>query len=103
MRHPEWCARDHRCGLGEHRSEPVAWRTEYGTLVATRVRDAGGREWLETRTVVRLARDERRARTQAQHLAVGVDLTVRAVLAGAVPEDLLDDLLGRTPQIRRAA
>jgi len=87
--HPDWCARDHRCTAarlpgGEHRSDPSVWRTAYGTIIATRTGTNAGRTTLEVRTDVRLAGDVRTARRQASHLAVGIDLTVRAVLAEAL-------------------
>jgi hypothetical protein len=68
---------------GEHRSPPATWRTEYGTLVATRVGSVDGRQWLETRTRVQLTPGL--ARRQSQHVTVGIDLTVRAVLGMPVP------------------
>jgi hypothetical protein len=83
---PEWCSTD-RCALrlgyarGEHRSEPLVWRTPYGTLITTLVQTATGSGSIEIRADVRLAGQSGVARTQAQHLAVGVDLTIRAVLA----------------------
>lgn len=83
--HPEWCA-EHRCTAtrlpaGEHRSEPSVWRTPYGTLIVTRTLTNAGRSGVEVRADVRLAADEDRGRLQARLLVVGVDLTVRAVLA----------------------
>jgi hypothetical protein len=83
---PEWCSVD-RCTLrlgyahGEHRSEPLVWRTPYGTLITTMVETAAGNGSIEIRADVRLGAEATVARAQAQHLAVGVDLTIRAVLA----------------------
>ncbi|HWB38350.1 MAG TPA: hypothetical protein VHA75_20220 [Rugosimonospora sp.] len=71
MIHPNWCARGHRCGLGEHRSEPA---TIHG-LVATRV-SAGTGEWVEFRGSMRLTTDD-----QAVQLLAALDLAVRAVLS----------------------
>lgn len=47
--HTDWCAGDHRCGLGEHRSEPITARTDRhsGHVVGTRVQTATGSHWLE--------------------------------------------------------
>ncbi len=78
---PDWCAGGHRCALGEHRSEPIAFPAPYGTLVATLVR-GGARTHLEMRVTVRLPPGEVRGRDVVRLLLVGVDLTVRAVLAG---------------------
>ena len=83
---PEWCSVE-RCTLrmgyagGEHRSEPLVWRTPYGTLITTLVETAAGNGSIEIRADVRLGAQATVARMQAQHLAVGVDLTIRAVLA----------------------
>lgn len=79
--HPDWCAQDHRCNLGEHRSDPQTWHLTYGGLVATRVRGAG-REWLEVRLMIRLHPDTNLARDTAGRLVVGLDLAVRDALAG---------------------
>jgi hypothetical protein len=79
--HPDWCAQGHRCALGEHRSEPLRFPAPYGALVATLVR-AGDRTHLEVHATVRLPPGEVRGRDVARLLLVGVDLTVRAVLAG---------------------
>jgi hypothetical protein len=90
---PWWCAGGHLCTArlgypsGEHRSEPLSWRTGYGVLVVTRVQTVAGAPHLEMRASVRLSTDEDVARWQGQHLPVGVDLTIRAVLA---PIELTD-------------
>ncbi|MDG4835240.1 hypothetical protein O7631_01755 [Micromonospora sp. WMMD967] len=63
--HTEWCGKDHRCGLGEHRSEEivvdVAGRSR---AVLVRVRTATGREHAEVRVRVALAPSEVAARRQ---------------------------------------
>jgi hypothetical protein len=62
-RHTHWCARGHRCGLNEHRAEPIAVTVPgvgYGQL--TRVADARGREYAEIRVTVALPDDEACAR-----------------------------------------
>ena len=82
---PDWCAGGHRCtaaGGGEHRSDPHTWLTPYGTLVVTRIREARGQDRLEIRAVVDLPADQAAAHHLGRLLTVGVDLTVRALLAG---------------------
>ena len=65
--HPDWCARGHQCGLGEHRAQPVALEVPgRGVIVLTRVQASDGRQHVEIRTRLRLADGERPAR---QHLA----------------------------------
>jgi hypothetical protein len=66
-RHTEWCARGHRCGLGEHRAEPIAVHVpEVGIGVLTRVCDSDGQQYAEIRVRVALPTDEMKARL---HLA----------------------------------
>lgn len=49
--HPDWCAHDHTCGLGEHRAQPVILDAPgRGRLVITRVRAANGRQHVEVRS-----------------------------------------------------
>jgi hypothetical protein len=82
---PPWCAADHRCTArlgypsGEHRSEPITWRTPYGLLIATRVETIQGTGHLDLRATVRLPDNDEAARGQAQLLPVGIDLTIRAI------------------------
>ncbi|RAO54410.1 hypothetical protein [Micromonospora saelicesensis] len=63
--HTDWCGKDHRCGLGEHRSDEiivdVAGRSR---AVLVRVRTAAGREHAEVRVRVALAPSELAARRQ---------------------------------------
>ena len=63
--HTDWCGRDHRCNLGEHRSDEivvdVAGRSR---AVLVRVRTAAGREHAEVRVRVALAPSELAARRQ---------------------------------------
>lgn len=67
--HPPWCAGGHRCGLGEHRAEPLTVRVPgVGRAVITRVRTAGGREHAEVRLRLELADHEPRARWQLAQL-----------------------------------
>ncbi|MET8371787.1 hypothetical protein [Micromonospora profundi] len=63
--HTDWCGKDHRCNLGEHRSNEivvdVAGRSR---AVLVRVRTAAGREHAEVRVRVALAPTEVAARRQ---------------------------------------
>jgi hypothetical protein len=53
--HTGWCARDHRCGLGEHRSQPlVVDLGRSGRIIVTRVLSRTGAEWLDVRHSLRL-------------------------------------------------
>lgn len=65
-RHPAWCARGHRCGLGEHRAEPVVLRDDVDsvTAVLTRIGTRHGREIAEIRFSVGLPSGEPVARRQ---------------------------------------
>lgn len=80
MKHTDWCAEDHRCNLGEHRSEPLTFPAPYGALHATRIANPRG-EFLEIRANIRLGHGVDRADQAAQMLAA-LDLATRAVLAG---------------------
>ncbi|MFD6648307.1 hypothetical protein ACFWC0_04815 [Micromonospora chalcea] len=63
--HTDWCGRDHRCGLGEHRSpEIVVDIPGRARAVLVRVRTAAGREHAEVRLRVALAPSEVAARRQ---------------------------------------
>jgi hypothetical protein len=65
--HPDWCARGHRCGLGEHRAEPITLAVPgCGGVVLTRVQGANGRQHAEIRARIVLADGEPAARA---HLA----------------------------------
>src|SRR5689334_15813758 len=79
--HPDWCAEDHRCNLGEHRSEPLEFPASYGSLVATRILTRSGREVLEVRANIRLGWTVNHSDQAAQVLAA-MDLATRTVLAG---------------------
>jgi hypothetical protein len=62
-RHTEWCAGGHRCGLGEHRGEPIGVDVpDAGVGLLTRVCDANGRQYAEIRLRVVLPADEGKAR-----------------------------------------
>lgn len=66
--HPAWCARGHRCGLGEHRSEPHAVDVPGARAVITRVRDRHGRQHAEVRLRLVLDDAEPDARRQLEQL-----------------------------------
>ena len=83
--HTPWCARGHRCGLGEHRADPIVIDTPgHGRATLTRVRSASATDHAEVRITIRLARTEPTARRQ---------------LAGLL--HTLDALLTRTALTRR--
>ncbi|MGB2569230.1 hypothetical protein ACPFP2_12360 [Micromonospora citrea] len=63
--HTDWCGRDHRCGLGEHRSDEIVVDLPgRARAVLVRVRTAAGREHAEVRVRVALAPTEVAARRQ---------------------------------------
>ena len=71
--HPDWCARGHRCGLGEHRSLPVVADMEHiGRVVLTRVLGRDGRERMEITGSAYLAESETLARRQLQNTLTGL-------------------------------
>ena len=78
--HTDWCARDHRCNLGEHRSpETIVDLPGHGRVVATRVRAADGREHAEIRSRIALHSTETGARWQLWTLLDGMDRLLRHV------------------------
>jgi hypothetical protein len=70
-----------RLADGSHRSEPMSWRTGYGSLVAVRTGNRAGRSTVEIRMVVRVASVEEIAARQVQAVVSTVDLATRAALA----------------------
>jgi uncharacterized protein YciW len=61
--HTDWCAQGHRCGLGEHRSDPLTVTTPgAGSIVLTRIRNANGAQLAEIRLSVVLPDNEGDAR-----------------------------------------
>ncbi|MGC5054552.1 hypothetical protein ACLQ2S_24230 [Micromonospora sp. DT48] len=63
--HTDWCGRDHRCNLGEHRSEEIVVDISgHARAVLVRVRSAAGRDHAEIRVRVALAPAELAARRQ---------------------------------------
>ncbi|UQU67533.1 hypothetical protein COUCH_15225 [Couchioplanes caeruleus] len=61
--HTDWCTRDHRCGVNEHRAAPVVTARGSGRSVMTRVR-AGETEYAEVLIRIPLSRRPDTARTQ---------------------------------------
>ncbi|MEV7621882.1 hypothetical protein [Actinoplanes sp. NPDC089786] len=61
--HTDWCARDHRCGINEHRSADLIAAALGGRAVITRVR-AGDTEYAEIRARIPLHSNENAARWQ---------------------------------------
>jgi len=63
--HTGWCARDHQCGLGQHRADPVRLTIPgLGGAVLTRIRNTDGTEHAEVRLSIRLHTHEPTARDQ---------------------------------------
>ncbi|MEU5724685.1 hypothetical protein ABZ783_23050 [Micromonospora sp. NPDC047738] len=90
--HTDWCGRDHRCGLGEHRSEEIVVDLPgRARAVLVRVRTAAGRDHAEVRVRVALAAGELAARRQL----VG--------LLGDVREAVTRAAIAARPRARRAA
>ncbi|MFG1607431.1 hypothetical protein [Actinoplanes sp. NPDC049265] len=61
--HTDWCTRDHRCGINEHRSADLITDAGSGRAVITRVR-AGNTEYAEIRARIPLHSTETGARWQ---------------------------------------
>lgn len=62
--HPPWCGQGHLCDshayrgsrVGQHRSVPLTFHTDVGSVIATRVRTSTGRDQIEVRLVLSLPR-----------------------------------------------
>lgn len=76
--HTDWCARDHQCGLGEHRADPILIDLPgHGRALLTRVRDQHG-DQAEIRLRLALHPAEPAARRQLAGLLTGLrDLITR--------------------------
>jgi hypothetical protein len=61
--HTDWCTRDHRCGVNEHRSADITADEIGGRAWITRVR-AGDREYAEIRARIPLHPNDTLARWQ---------------------------------------
>lgn len=69
--HTSWCARDQRCGLDEHRSDPVVIDSDLGRVVVVRVL-SGQREHAEVRASVSLPGDREAAELALTSLLLSV-------------------------------
>ncbi|WP_034215823.1 hypothetical protein [Actinoplanes subtropicus] len=78
--HTTWCARDHRCGVAEHRSADLTADEIGGRAWLTRVR-AGDVEYIEIRARIPLHSNENVARRQ---LSTALNL-MRELLALVAP------------------
>ncbi|MFI6270753.1 hypothetical protein [Micromonospora zamorensis] len=82
--HTPWCGQDHRCGLGEHRSDEIVVDISgRARAVLTRIRAASGREHAEVRVRVALASHEMVARSQLVGLLGDVREAITRAAAAA--------------------
>lgn len=82
MSHTDWCARDHRCGLREHRSDEIVVDLPgHGRAVLNRVRGQDGREHAEIRLRVALVDAEIWAQWQLRTALKGLRTLVTGVAA----------------------
>ncbi|GIJ22008.1 hypothetical protein [Micromonospora lutea] len=84
-RHTGWCAGDHRCNLGEHRSNEIVVDAGHARAVLVRVRSAAGRDHAEIRLRVALAPTEVAARRQLVGLLGDVRQAVTRAAIAARP------------------
>ncbi|WP_433793061.1 hypothetical protein [Actinoplanes sp. CA-252034] len=90
--HPDWCSRDHRCGIDTHRSPDLIADATGGRGVITRVQ-AGDREYAEITIRVRLDHRDPIAVRQ-----VGLTLHLIRRLIQAVNAMRPDSLTSGTPR-----
>jgi len=84
--HTTWCARDHRCGLGEHRAQPISFTIPgAGTTVLTRVRAIDGSQHGEIRLCITLPPDEAAARKRLAALLTGLRTLIDPAPGGHRP------------------
>ncbi|MEV6811811.1 hypothetical protein [Micromonospora sp. NPDC051296] len=84
--HTDWCGRDHRCNLGEHRSDEIVVNIDgQARAVLVRVRTAAGRDHAEVRVRVALAPTELAARRQLVGLLGDVRQAVTRAAIAARP------------------
>ena len=78
LAHPDWCAKGHACGLGEHRAQPVRLDAgPRGVTVLTRVLAADGSQHVEIRTRITLASGEASARAHLARILTQLDALLR--------------------------
>ena len=71
--HTDWCARDHRCGLVDHRSaDTIVKLPGHGRFIVTRVLGRDGNEYAEIRGFVRLHVTDAGSRWQLRELLAGL-------------------------------
>ncbi|MCN0155123.1 hypothetical protein [Salinispora arenicola] len=86
--HTDWCARDHRCNLGEHRSHEIVVdlpARARARAVLVRARTATGRDHADIRIRVALAPTELAARRQLAGLLGDLRYTVTRAAIAAPP------------------
>ncbi|WP_326549919.1 hypothetical protein [Micromonospora sp. NBC_01813] len=84
--HTDWCARDHRCNLAEHRAPSLTIHLDGGGVaVLTRVKSASGREHADVTLSVPLADSNLAARRQLAGLLADTRTMVGRVAALARP------------------
>ncbi|WP_018800913.1 hypothetical protein [Salinispora arenicola] len=85
-RHTDWCGRDHRCNLGEHRSDDIVVDLPArARAVLVRARTATGRDHADIRIRVALAPTELAARRQLAGLLGDLRHTVTRAAIAAQP------------------
>ena len=77
--HTAWCARGHRCGLGEHRADPVTLTAPGGAVVLTRVQAPTGRQHAEVRISIKLPTGENNARAHLALILTALQALLRRV------------------------
>jgi hypothetical protein len=76
--HNTWCARDNRCGLREHRAEPIVFSVPHaGSGSLTRIAGPTGRQYAEIRLQVPLPENEPSARVRLTSLLAAIPELLR--------------------------
>ncbi|MEU5935895.1 hypothetical protein [Micromonospora sp. NPDC047187] len=79
--HPDWCARGHLCGMGEHRGQPMTLRVPgHGVVVLTRVLAADGSQHAEIHTRISLAAGDTNARAHLMRIVTEFDAALRRMV-----------------------
>lgn len=74
--HPDWCAADHRCGLGEHRSTPVLLDGPTARAVLVRVLDSLGRQHVSVTVCAQISDNRIAAEATISTLLADVHQTI---------------------------